>query len=147
MKIIAIRCINCGKETGLYMDNMNTNYKNITTSFVFNTLLHHICISKIIETLEQLKSDIYNHNQDSIIGGPWYNTSLCKKKEKQCLKNLLQKQELIDIISCFLLIHMRNNSHNLLMKVTDVVVMRYNQIQQQNHSFYSLQPLISLIVG
>ena len=27
VKIIAIRCSNCGKETGLSMDNMNTKYK------------------------------------------------------------------------------------------------------------------------
>ena len=28
---IAIRCGNCGKETGLSMDNMNTKYKDIFT--------------------------------------------------------------------------------------------------------------------
>ena len=35
-KIIDIRCIDCGQETGLYMNNMNTNYKDIVTVFVFN---------------------------------------------------------------------------------------------------------------
>ena len=28
---IAIRCSNCGKETGLSMKNMNINYKDIIT--------------------------------------------------------------------------------------------------------------------
>ena len=28
VKIIAIGCINCGKETGLSMNNMNTKYKD-----------------------------------------------------------------------------------------------------------------------
>ena len=32
----AIRCSNCGKQTGSYMDNMNTKYKDIITTFVFN---------------------------------------------------------------------------------------------------------------
>ena len=31
VKIIAIRCISYGKETGLSMNNMNTNYKDIIT--------------------------------------------------------------------------------------------------------------------
>ena len=31
---IPIRRINCGKETGLSMDNMNTQYKVIITLFV-----------------------------------------------------------------------------------------------------------------
>ena len=30
-RIIAIMCINCGKETGLSMNNMNTNHKYIIT--------------------------------------------------------------------------------------------------------------------
>ena len=39
VKIISIMCSNCEKETGLYMKNMNTNYKNIITSFVLNKVL------------------------------------------------------------------------------------------------------------
>ena len=42
---IAIRCINCGKETGLSTENMNTKYKAIITSFVLNTILHHVGMS------------------------------------------------------------------------------------------------------
>ena len=42
VKTIAIRCINRGKETCLYMDNMNTKYIYIVTVFVLNTLLHHV---------------------------------------------------------------------------------------------------------
>ena len=50
VKIIAISFSNCGKETGLSMDNMNNNYKDIITSFVWNTLLQHVGILWIIET-------------------------------------------------------------------------------------------------
>ena len=50
VKSISIRCSNCGKETGLYMKNMNNNYGYITTSFVLNTVLHHVGMSSIIET-------------------------------------------------------------------------------------------------
>ena len=39
---IAIRCSNCGKETMISMDKMNTTYQDIITSFVLNTMLHHV---------------------------------------------------------------------------------------------------------
>ena len=58
VKIIAIKCINCGKETGLYMENTNNRYKYISTVFVLNTLLHHVGMSWIIGTHEQLKYDM-----------------------------------------------------------------------------------------
>ena len=50
MKIISIRCSNRRKEKGLSMNNMNTNYKYIITSFVLNKVLHHVGMSWIIET-------------------------------------------------------------------------------------------------
>ena len=46
---IATRGSNCGKETVLSMDNMNTKYKDIITSFVLNTVLHHVGMSCIIK--------------------------------------------------------------------------------------------------
>ena len=39
VKTIAIRCSNFGKETGLFMNNMNTNYKDIITSFFFEYIV------------------------------------------------------------------------------------------------------------
>ena len=47
---IAIRCSNCGKETGLSTKNMDTNYKDIITLFVLNTVLHHVGMLCIIGT-------------------------------------------------------------------------------------------------
>ena len=76
---IVIRCSNCGKETGLSMKNMNTNHKNIITSFVLNIVLHHVGMSWIIETHEQLKHDTEKNYPNCMTGGPWYNTSICKK--------------------------------------------------------------------
>ena len=100
---------------------------------MLNTLLHHVGMSLIIETHEHLKYDIDKHNPYWITGGPWYNTSICKKYMIQCLNNLLEMQELADIISSVIVMQMRNSSHHLLMMLAAVVVMRYHQIQQQNH--------------
>ena len=61
------------------MENMNTNYKDIITSFVLNTVLHHVSMSWIIETHEQLKYDMDKHNTNWMTGGTWYNTYICKK--------------------------------------------------------------------
>ena len=58
VKYISIRCSNCAQETGLSMDNMNTNYKYTVTVFVSHTLLHHVGMSRIIETQEQLKYEM-----------------------------------------------------------------------------------------
>ena len=46
------------------MDNLNTNYQNIITSFVLNTILHHVGMLWIIETHEQLQYDMDKHNSE-----------------------------------------------------------------------------------
>ena len=61
------------------MKDMNNNYKDIINSFLLNKLLHHVDMSCIIETNEQLKYDMEKNNTDWITGGPWYNTSICEK--------------------------------------------------------------------
>ena len=60
-------------------------------------------------------------------------TNLFVKITWKIFEELLEKQELRDLISCVLLMHMRNSSHNILMMVAAVVVMRYHQIQQQDY--------------
>ena len=49
---IAIRCSNCGKEKSMDVDNFNTTYHDIITTFVLNKRLHHVGMLWIIETLE-----------------------------------------------------------------------------------------------
>ena len=61
------------------MDEMNTKYKYIITSIVLNTLLHHVVMSCIILSNNQLKYNMDKHSSDWITSGPWYNTSICKK--------------------------------------------------------------------
>ena len=61
------------------VDNMNANYQDIITTFVFNTMLHHVGMLWIIKNHEQLQYDMDLQNSDLMIGGPWYNTSICKK--------------------------------------------------------------------
>ena len=76
---IAIRCSNCGKEIIIDVDSIITTYQDIITTFVLNTILHHVCMLWIIEIHEQLQHDIDKHNSEWMTGGPWYNTYICKK--------------------------------------------------------------------
>ena len=64
VKIIAIRYINCGKETGLYTYNMKTIYKDTVTVFVLNEFLHYVVMSCIIKTHEKSKYDMDKNNTD-----------------------------------------------------------------------------------
>ena len=61
------------------MKNMNTNYKDIITSFVLNIVLHHVGMSWIIETNKYLEYDMDKNNPDFMTGGPWYNISIYEK--------------------------------------------------------------------
>ena len=61
------------------MKNMNTNHKDIITSFVSNTVLHHVGMSWIIKTNKNLKHDMGKNNADRIKCDIWYNTNSFKK--------------------------------------------------------------------
>ena len=63
----------------IHMDNMNTTYQDIITLFVLKTMLQHVGILWTIETHEKLKYYMDRHNSYWMTGGPWYNTSICKK--------------------------------------------------------------------
>ena len=51
---IDINCSTCGKETMIDVDNLDTTYQDIITTFVLNKVLHHVGMLWIIETHEQL---------------------------------------------------------------------------------------------
>ena len=61
MEVIDIRCTNCGKETGLYLQN--SAFEEIITKFVLNAILHHVGMSWIICSNEEIlyEMDEINH--------------------------------------------------------------------------------------
>ena len=61
------------------VDMLNTIYQDIITTIVLNTMLQHVDMLWIIETHEQLQYDMDEQNSEWMTGGPWYNTSICKK--------------------------------------------------------------------
>ena len=87
---ISIRYSNCGKQTMIYKDKINTTYQDIITSFVLNTVLHHVGMLFIIETNEQIKYDMDKHNSDWMTGGPWYNTYISKKINENIFETFIR---------------------------------------------------------
>ena len=56
----------------------NTNYKDMITNFVLNSVLHRVVMSWIIETTNNFNY-IEEHNTDWITYGLQYNTYICTK--------------------------------------------------------------------
>ena len=124
---ITIRCGNFGKETMIYVGIMNTKYQDIITTFVLNTMLHHVGMLWINKTHEQLKYDVEEQNSEWMTGFLWYNTSICKKIH---LRGLLEMQELTDIISCDVLMQMKMSISHLVIVSAAVGVVHFKKIHQ-----------------
>ena len=62
----------------IYVDNMNTTYKDIIKNIVLNTMSHRVGMLWIIETHEKLQYYM-EKNSEWMTGGTWYNTSIRKK--------------------------------------------------------------------
>ena len=52
------------------VDILDTTYQYIITTFLLNTILHHVCMLWIIETHEQLQYDMDENNSEWMTGGP-----------------------------------------------------------------------------
>ena len=58
------------------LDILDITYQEIITTYLLNTMLHHVGILQIIENHEELKYDMDIQNSYWLKGGPWYNTSI-----------------------------------------------------------------------
>ena len=129
------------------VDILDTTYQYIITTFLLNTMLHHVGMLCIIETHEQLQYDMEEQNLEWMTVGQWYNTSTCKKLHGILLRVLLQMQELTDMISCVLLMHIKKSINHLVIMSALVGVFHHQQIQQQKYYICSVQPYILSISG
>ena len=78
LESIIIRCINCKKETGLYL--VKLILEEMFTKFVLNAILHHVSFSWIIYSNKKTKNEIDEGNHpDWLNRGNLYNTDICSK--------------------------------------------------------------------
>ena len=79
---LCLKCINCKKETVL---NSETNctwvYYKIITKFVLNSMLHHVFMSRIISSNQEMEYGMKTTNNHLywLNKGPWYNKNICSK--------------------------------------------------------------------
>ena len=80
--VLSLKCINCKKETGLNSETTFTwVYDEVITKFVLNSMLHHVGMSWVISSNQEMEYDMtikINHI-DCLNKGPWYNKNICYK--------------------------------------------------------------------
>ena len=74
----------------IYVDILDINYQEIIITFVLNIILQNVGMLRIIENHEELKYDMDIQNSDWLTGGPWYNTSICKKLHGKLLEGFIK---------------------------------------------------------
>ena len=78
VKAISIRCINCKKETGLYLGT--STLEEIINKFVVNAILYHVGMFWIFCSNEEMKYEIdKSDHQDWLNKVTWYNTGICSR--------------------------------------------------------------------
>ena len=81
LDVLSIKCINCKRETGLNSKTIfSWLYDEIITKFVLNEILHHVGMSWIISSHQEMEYEMdENNHHDWLDKGPWYSSSICSK--------------------------------------------------------------------
>ena len=113
------------------VDILDTTHQDIITNLVLNAMLHHVGMLWIIETHKQLKYDMDKKIQNGWQVVPGITHLFVRFYVEKCLRDLLEMQELKDIISCVLLMHMKNSINNFVIMEEAVGVVHYHKTQEQ----------------
>ena len=79
---VSLKCINCKRETCLNQESSFTwVYGEIITKFVINEMLHHVGMSWIISSNQEMEYEMNtkSNHLDWLNKGPWYNRNICSK--------------------------------------------------------------------
>ena len=78
LSVIAIRSINCKKETGLLL--IDSTFEEMITKFGLNAILYHVGMSWIIRSNDEVKYEMdENNHQDCLNKGPCYIIDFCSR--------------------------------------------------------------------
>ena len=79
---VSLKCIHCKRETCLYPEiSFTWVYDEIITKFVLNAMLHHVGMSWIISSNQEMEYEM-NTNSNHLDWPnkvPWYNRNICSK--------------------------------------------------------------------
>ena len=82
LETLCLKCIHCKKETGLNSEtNFTWVYDKVITKFLLNKMLHHVGMSWIIISNQEMEyyMTTKNNHLDWLNKGPWYNKNICYK--------------------------------------------------------------------
>ena len=82
LEVVPLKCINCKKEIGLNSETPFTLvYDEVMTKFLLNAMLHHVGMSWIISSNQEMYYDMTTKSNhiDWFNKGPRYNTNICSK--------------------------------------------------------------------
>ena len=97
--VISIQCINCKRETGLFLKN--TIFKEMVTKYALNVIQHHVGMSWIISCNDYMKYEMDNNNHQYWLNkGPWYNLSICSRLHGSLFEDFIK--------------HARSDRYNLI---------------------------------
>ena len=84
------------------LDLLETEYQEIISTLVLNSMLHHFGMIQIIENHEDLNYEMELQNSDWMTGGPWYNTSICNKLHGNVFEgfNINARTDTYNIMCC-----------------------------------------------
>ena len=119
VKAIGIRCINCKKETGLYLGT--STLEEMITKFVLNAILHHVGMLWIICSNEEMKYKIDKINHKNWLNKvPWYNTAIYSRLYVSLFEEFIThaRNDRYNLL-CYLVAHDKNK---LLMKMKKIVM-------------------------
>ena len=96
LDVLSLKCINCKKETGLNSEtNFTWVYDEVITKFVLNAMLHHVRMSWIIRSNQEMEYDMTtkSNNLEWLNKIPWYKKISVLNYMESSLKILLHRLE------------------------------------------------------
>ena len=102
---VCLKCINCKKETGLKSKTgFKEFYNKSITQFLLNAMLHHVGMSCIISSKQEMDYDNFTNikNLSWFDTGPWHKKISVLNYMEPLLKDLLHRLEQTYTILCVL---------------------------------------------
>ena len=131
MYAISIRCINCKRETVLFLKN--TTFDEMITISVLNAILHYVGMLWIISSNKEMKYEIdKNNHQYWLNKGTWYSTSIYLKLHGSIFEDFITHARTDRYnLMCYLVAHdkMQPNYEDYESSIGDISIPKYATIK------------------
>ena len=135
LNTVSLKCINCKKETGLKSKTgFKEFYDKVITQFVFNAMLHHVGMSWIISSKQEMDYDNFTDSKnlswfDTV---PWHNKNICSKLYGTTFEGFITRYRTDRYnVMCYLVAHdrMQDNKQDDESSIGDRVIPNYATVK------------------